>query len=352
MKKNISFILAFILLMFCVTGCSGKNEINDSLSTREFTDSLGRTVTLPEKIEKVALSGPLSQIYVFPLCPELLVGYSTAFSEESQKYIPEKYLNLPELGQLYGGKGTMNLEALLDAGPDVVIDVGAAKGNIAEDFDKLSEQTGIPFVHIDADIQNAPDAYRKLGELIGDNVKAEKLASWCENTLNTIESVMKKVDADNSRKSVVYCLGPKGLNVLADGSYHAQVLSMIACNAAKLDEPVATGDGNEIDFEQLLLWNPEIILFQHNSVYENISSDESWNKLDAVKNKEAYEIPCGPYGWISSPPAVQCYLGMLWLTNILYPEYVDYNLKSEVTEYYNLFYGYDLNDSDYKDFVE
>ena len=33
------------------------------------------------------LSGPLTQIYVFPLCPELLAGFSTAFSEDAEKYI-------------------------------------------------------------------------------------------------------------------------------------------------------------------------------------------------------------------------------------------------------------------------
>ena len=318
---------------------------------REFTDSLGRTVALPKKVERIALSGPLTQIYAFPLCPELLVGFSKAFSADAEKYIPEEYISLPELGQLYGGKGTMNLEALLAAAPDVVIDIGGAKSGMAEDFDGLSEQTGIPFVHIDASISTAPEAYRQLGRLLGDSGKAEQLAAWCEKTLADITGIMEKVDADGARKSVVYCLGPKGLNVLANGSFHAEIVSMVAENAAVLDNVVSNGDGNEIDMEQLIMWDPDVILFQHNSIYDEVENSDIWKQLGAVSRGDFYKIPCGPYGWISSPPAVQCYLGMLWLTDTLYPDYVDFDLKAKVMDYYKLFYGFDMTDADYSELV-
>lgn len=350
MKKLITLLL-IVCLICSIAGCGSVKAPAVPAVSREFTDSLGRTVTLPEKIEKLALSGPLTQIYVFPLCPELLAGFSTAFSEDAEKYIPAEFIELPELGQLYGGKGTMNLEALLAAAPDVVVDVGEAKDGMAEDLDKLSEQTGIPFVHVNATIAASPEAYRKLGELIGDSSKAEKLAAWCEKTLAAVNTCMEKVDADKARKNVVYCLGPKGLNVLADGSFHAQIVSLCANNAAKLESPVPHGDGNEIDMEQLILWDPDVILFQHNSVYGEVGGNETWGQLRAVKDGQYYEIPCGPYGWISSPPAVQCYLGMLWLTDTLYPDYTDYDLKAEVTDYYKLFYGYELSDADYAELV-
>ena len=350
MKKLITLLL-IVCLICSIAGCGSVKAPAVPAVSREFTDSLGRTVTLPEKIGKLAMSGPLTQIYVFPLCPELLAGFSTAFSEDAEKYIPAEFIELPELGQLYGGKGTMNLEALLAAAPDVVVDVGEAKDGMAEDLDKLSEQTGIPFVHVNATIAASPEAYRMLGELIGDSSKAEQLAAWCEKTLAAVNACMEKVDADKARKNVVYCLGPKGLNVLADGSFHAQIVSLCANNAAKLESPVPHGDGNEIDMEQLILWDPDVILFQHNSVYGEVGGNETWGQLRAVKDGQYYEIPCGPYGWISSPPAVQCYLGMLWLTDTLYPDYTDYDLKAEVTDYYKLFYGYELSDADYAELV-
>ena len=362
---KITKVIFLAMLFTCILAFNGCGSVENhdaetantesqdtTVSEREFTDSLGRTVMLPEKIEKLAMSGPLTQIYVFPLCPELLAGFSTAFSEDAEKYIPQEYLDLPELGQLYGGKGTMNLEALLDAAPDVVVDVGEAKDGMAEDLNQLSEQTGIPFVHIDATISTAAEAYRMMGELIGNDEKAEQLASWCEQTISSINAIMEKVDADEARKNVVYCLGPKGLNVLADGSFHAQIVSLCANNAAVLESPVPHGDGNEIDMEQLVLWNPDVILFQHNSIYDDVAGNETWEQLRAVNSGEYYEIPCGPYGWISSPPAVQCYLGMLWLTDTLYPEYTDFDLKTKLTEYYSLFYNYEFSDADYAELVK
>ena len=58
---------------------------------REFTDSVGRTVELPYEITKVAVSGPLTQIVLFALCPDKLVGVSGAWSKDAEKYIAAEY---------------------------------------------------------------------------------------------------------------------------------------------------------------------------------------------------------------------------------------------------------------------
>ncbi|MEA5135203.1 MAG: ABC transporter substrate-binding protein [Candidatus Fimivivens sp.] len=313
-----------------------------SPKTREFTDSCGRTVTIPMEVTKIAVTGPLTQLYVLPLCPELMVGFASDFSEDAALYIKEKYLALPKLGQLYGGKGNMDLEALLAAGPDVVIDVGEAKSSIVEDMNALTSQTGIPFVHIDATITTAGDAYRLLGKLTGKTEKASSLAFWCENTYADLTDMMAKVDVDGARKSLLYCLGDKGIHVIAEGSYHAQTINMISKNLAALSNAASSGMGNEVDLEQILLWNPEVIIFGYDSIYQTVGTDAAWQKLSAISSGNYYKIPNGPYGWVSSPPSVQCYLGMLWLGALLYPDYVDYNLQSEVTDYYKLFYDCDL----------
>lgn len=362
MKKRFTVLLCLLALICALfSGCgqsapaesaapeagAAASESGAPAETREFTDSCGRTVTLPAEIKKIAVSGPLAQVYLFPLCPELFAGFSSSFSEDAAKYIPEEYLGLPELGQLYGGKGTMDLEALLAAAPDVVIDVGEAKGSIAEDLDALTEQTGIPFVHVDATVATAPEAYLKLGELTGKTEKAQALSDWCRENYAMIEGMMAKVDADSARKDIVYCLGDKGLNVLAQGSFHGETLNMLGNNVAELAEVVSSGLGNEVDAEQLILWNPDVIIFAPDSVYDSVGTDPVWQELDAVKSGQFYKTPAGPYGWLASPPSVQRYLGMLWLGALLYPDYAEYDLQEKVTEYYGLFYGYELTDADY-----
>ena len=59
-------------------------------------------------------------------------------------------------------------------------------------------------------------------------------------------------------------------------------------------------------------------------------------------------MPDVPHNWMGSPPSVQRYLGMIWLTAELYPEFCDYDVKAEILEYYSLFYGCTLTDAQYE----
>ena len=364
-KKILVLLLALCMLVGLLSGC-GQTAAQTSEppaeespaptedaaatptpETREFTDSTGRTVTVPYEVTKVAISGPLTQVYAIPLVGDLMVGVSNYIAEDIALYLPDYISELPELGQLYGGKGEMDLEALLAADPDVVIDVGDTKDGIAEDMDSLTEQTGIPFVHIDATVETAPEAYRMLGELTGKTEKAEELATWCEETYAMMTDMMAKVDADGARKSLLYCLGDKGLNVIAKGSYHAETINLMSDNLADLPEVVSSGNGNEVDLEQIMVWNPDVIIFAPDTIYDTVSSDTAWQQLTAISSGNYYKTPYGPYGWLSSPPSVQRYLGMLWLGALLYPDYCEYDLQTEITEYYKLFYECDLTQEMY-----
>ncbi len=348
MKKWIS---SFLILTILLSGCAGAAEPPKE-QTRQFTDSTGRTVTIPDEITKIAISGPLSQVYILPLAGDMLVGVSNAFSVDAEKYLPADLLNKTEIGQLYGGKGEMDLEALLAADPDVVIDIGETKGFVKEDLTALTEQTGIPFVHIFATVQDAPEAYRALGQLLGREEKAEQLAAWCEDTYAMITAMMEKVDADGARKEMLYCLGDKGVNVLAEGSFHADTVNLMSRNLAVIEEVSHSGAGNEVDMEQILVWDPEVIVFDAASCYDTVADSAQWQSLKAVQADMYYETPFGPYGWLATPPAVQRYLGMLWLGELLYPEYAEYDLQEKVTEYYDLFYGCQLTDEMYRELVK
>ena len=349
MKKGIICLILVLALVLC--GC-GQTHGGSEPPTMEFTDSTGRSVTVPTEITKIAISGPLSQVYILPLAGDMLVGVSNAYAEDAALYLPAYIFEKTEIGQLYGGKGEMDLEALLAADPDIVIDIGEPKGSIAEDLDALTDQTGIPFVHIDATVATAPEAYRILGSLLGREEKAEELAVWCETTYANMVAMMEKVDADNARKSLLYCLGDKGVNVIAEGSFHAETVNMMGNNLAVLEDVVSSGAGNEVDLEQILLWDPDVIIFAPDSCYAEIADAAQWQSVSAVAEGNYYETPYGPYGWLSSPPSVQRYLGMLWLGELLYPEYTEYNLQDAVTEYYKLFYGCDLTEEMYRSLME
>ena len=312
-------------------------------TTVQFTDSVGRVVEVPKDITKVAISGPLAQIVLFALCPDRLVGVASKWDSTAEQYLATEYYNLPELGQLYGGKGELNLETLLASGAQVVIDVGEPKETIVADLDGLQQQTGIPFVHITATTATMADAYTKLGELLNMPTEAKTLSDYCAKVYARTLEIANSVEKAN----VVYCLGDAGLNVIAQGSYHAEVIDLLANNLAVVAEPSSKGSGNEVDLEQLLLWNPDVILFAPGSIYSTVGSDPAWQQIKAIKNGTYYEVPMGPYNWMGFPPSVQRYLGMMWMAQLLYPDTAQYDLYTAAAEYFKLFYHSDLTQAQY-----
>lgn len=341
--KKASVLLVALAMVFSLAAGGFETAFAEEAPVRLFTDSLGRTVELPAQIDKIALSGPMAQIVLFPLCPDKLVGVSDAWSSDAEQYLDPEYFNMPVIGQLYGGKGELNLETLLDSGAQVVVDVGSPKKTMAEDFDALQEQTEIPFVHITANLDNTGDAYRALGELLGMPEEAEALASFCYEIYSRTKGISESVD----KVRLLYITGDKGLNVIAKGSFHAEVMDMLSDNLAVVDAPSSLGTGNEVDMEQILIWNPDVIIVSPDSVYSSIGEDPLWQNVTAIQNGAFYETPQGPYNWLGFPPTVQRLLGMMWMAKLLYPEQADYDLQEEVTKYYNMFYHSELTPEQY-----
>ena len=355
MKKRLLSLLLLLSLILTLAACGAKSPASGAApdapaspaaETRTFTDSTGRTLELPAKLEKIAVSGPSAQIVLFALAPEKLVGISNSWDAAAQEYIAPEYYNLPLLGQLYGGKGELNLEELLKADPDAVIDVGEPKQGIVEDMDKLTEQTGIPFLHIDGYTATMGDTYRTLGDLLGLEEKAAVLADYCDEIYAFASGLEEKL-APEKKKTALYLLGDSGLNVIASGSFHAEMLNLIVENAAVLENPSSKGIGNETDMEQLMLWDPEVIFFAPDSVYDKVGNDPAWQELQAIRNGSYYRVPYGPYNWMGFPPSVQRYLGILWAAKLLYPETADYDLYTEIARYYKLFYGCELTQAQF-----
>ena len=349
MKKTqrlLALLLALVMTL-SLAACGAQKTLtedeNTAPETRVFTDSVGREVTVPAQIDQVAVSGPMAQIVLFALCPDKLVGISNAWDESAAQYLDTEYYNLPLLGQLYGGKGELNLETLLESGAQVVIDVGEAKGSIVEDLDALQEQTNIPFVHIDAALASMDETYTLLGDLLGMPDEAKALADYCRSTYDRALTIADSVEKAN----LLYVTGDAGLNVIAQGSYHAEVIDLLSNNLAVVDDPSSKGTGNEVDMEQILNWNPDVILFAPDSVYDTMAGDAAWQGVTAIQNGAYYEVPMGPYNWMGFPPSVQRILGMQWMAKVLYPDAADYDMYETTQTYFQLFYHCDLTAEQY-----
>ncbi|MDR0937219.1 MAG: ABC transporter substrate-binding protein [Oscillospiraceae bacterium] len=371
MKRTLSLIIALALTFALFAGCTAKTETPatptpspaavatpaaentpaatptenaEAATERSFTDSVGRTVTLPATITKISPSGALAQMFLIAIAPDLLVSVASEYSDSNAKYVASNLSGLPVVGQFYGSDD-LNFETIANIAPDVVIDVGEPKKTIVEDMDSITEKLAIPSVHVTADLRGTADAFRTLGKLLDREEKGEELAAYCENALKLVDDVVAQVGDNKAR--AVWALGDNGTNVMAKTSFHAEAFDLVADNVAIADEVSSKGSGNETDLEQIALWNPDVIIFSPNSAYSVAGTDPVWSELTAIKDGAYYEVPQGPYNWMGSPPSINRYIGMLWLTKILYPQYADYDLQALATEYYNLFYGYTLSADEY-----
>lgn len=311
--------------------------------TRIITDSAGREVEIPSEITKIAPSGPLAQIVLYTVSPDKLAGLAADFSDEAKQYIDEKYWGLPKFGQFYGKNASLNMEALIAEAPDVIIDIGEAKKTVKEDMDALQEQLNIPVIFVEATLPTMADAYEMLGDITGEKAQAGKLADYCRAEIGKADQNAAAI-ADADRKSVYFGLGDDGLHTNAKGSIHADVIDRIgAVNAADV-EAVSSGGGSEVSFEQVLLWNPDLIIVDSQKLYDTLTADPMWQELDAVKNGKIFKIPTAPYSFMSSPPSVNRMIGIEWLGSLVYPEIYTSDIREEVKNFYQLFYHIDVTD--------
>lgn len=352
-------------LAFGMAGCSQNGQTQgsapveqgsseaDAAKTVTFTDDAGREVELPAKIDKIVPSGHTANMVLLTIAPEKMVGLSQELTEDQQKYLGDRVAaDLPVLGAAFGAKGDLNKEAVAATGAQVLIDTGEMKDGIAEDLDALQEQLGIPCVFIESKLEDWGSAYEKLGQLLGEEERGEELAAYCQDAYDEVQSVMEQIPEDQ-RVSVLYCLGETGTNVIAQGSFQANVVDMVANNAAVVDAPMGKGTGNESSLEQISVWNPDVILFGPNSVYDQVATDPTWSSLSAIASGNYYEVPGSPYNWLNNPPTVNQVLGMQWLARLLYPQQFEDkdSIEDVVKDYYETFYGYKLSDAECQDLL-
>jgi len=358
MKKLISLILALTMIL-SLAACGAKQPDltnppaqenaqteapNEAPDTFVFTDDLGREVELPAQISRIVPTGPLAQIILYAIAPDMFVGLASKWSDGAIGIVPEEYLNLPYFGQLYNS-ANLNVEELALADPQVIIDIGQTMSSGTEDLDNLQAQTNIPSVYIASSLETMPQVFRTLGQLLNREEKAEELAQFCERVYSRTVSIMEQV-GDN-KINALYVLGEDALNVLARDSYHSELIDMLTNNVAVVDNPSSKGSGNEVTMEQIALWNPDFVLFAPDAIYDTAAETDTWKEINAIVNGNYIEVPDGPHNWMGTPPAVQRYLGLIWLTAQLYPEFCDYDVEAEIFEYYRLFYGCELTQEQY-----
>jgi len=303
------------------------------LARAAVTDATGRALPIPQKIARVFPAGPPAAILLYTLAPNVLLGWPRANRPEECAYLLPDICARPEVGRLTGRGNTANVETVLGLTPDLILDVGSTRATFVSLAERVQAQTGIPYALLDGRFDAIPETYRKLGALIHREEDAGKLARYADHTLATIDGRIANIPHEK-RPRVYYARGPRGLTTGLGGSINVETIERLARNVAA----ERRGGLANVSIEQVLVWNPEVIVTIDQEFAANVRGDPAWASVSAVKSGRVHLSPKMPFGWVDFPPSVNRLIGLWWLAKILYPDKFLDDMHKLTRDFYTMFY--------------
>src|SRR5262249_45540380 len=172
-----------------------------------------------------------------------------------------------------------------------------------------------------------------LGELTGRQVDAEKLARYAEDTIKATVGRVATI-GPSSRPRVYYARGPRGLVTGLGGSINVETIELLAQNVAGRNQ----GGLANVSIEQVLLWNPDVIITIDQDFAASVRNDPAWASVKAIRYGRVHLSPKMPFGWVDFPPSVNRLIGLRWLTKILYPDRFPEDIRAQTRDFYAMFY--------------
>ena len=298
-------------------------------------DGAGRRITIPASVGRVFPAGPPAAIKLYTLAPDLLIGWPRANTAEEREFLLPDIGSRPEVGRLTGRGNTANLEVVMHLKPDLILDSGSVRRTFVELADRVQEQTAIPYALLDGRFAVTDTSYQTLGDLVDRRQRADLLAQYCLDTVKTITGRIDSVPQDK-RPRVYYARGPRGLETGLSGSINVETIEFLGGINVASGMP---GAGlTNVSLEQVLGWNPDVIITIDRDFAAMVWSDPSWASIRAVQDRRVHLSPKIPFGWVDFPPSVNRIAGLWWLAKMLYPALFPEDLKPLTREFYSLFY--------------
>ena len=181
-------------------------------------------------------------------------------------------------------------------------------------------------------------------EHMGNKPLAQHYNNYLKASIKDVEKRMAGVPAEGRRK-ILHGTTVYGLIVDGDKTLIDEWIRLAGgVNAPGHD---ISGNKKEVSFEQILKWDPDIIITGRHGEDRKILQDPKWQVLRAVKNKKVYVNPKGVFTW--DRYSVEEALQVRWAAKFLYPErFKDFDLIAAAQRFYERFYRYRISADDVK----
>jgi iron complex transport system substrate-binding protein len=306
-------------------------------------DATGRTITVPDRVERVMAAGPNAAVPLYVLAPDKMVGWPSAPRPNEREFILPAARDLPEIGRLTGRGDTANVEVVLKAKPDVIFDFGSVSPTYASLAERVNQQTGIPYLLVDGRLDKTAASIRLLGSALGVVERAEAIARYVDETEALLNQHLKDLP-EAARKRVYLARQPNGLETGLTGSINTEIIERAGgVNVAER----ASGRGGiaNVSIEQVLAWAPDTIITWDANFFASYATDPVWASVPAVVNKRVFLAPRLPFGWIDAPPSINRTIGLRWIAGLLYPDRFPNDIHQVARNFIRLFYQVEVSDA-------
>ncbi|WP_432786681.1 Vitamin B12-binding protein [Oligella sp. MSHR50489EDL] len=298
------------------------------------------------QVQRVFAAGVPAAVILSQLAPQQLIGWPRRMAKEQLELLPQSTRDLTVVGALAGRGSTVSMEQLVAFNTDMIVDIGDVNAHYLSMAKQVNQSTGIPYVLLSGRLEQSPQQYRELGRLLAQSERAEKLALAAEAIL--AEAKALREEAAGKGLKFYMARSADGLETGLRGSIHTEVLRTVGLYHVA-DE--LEGDRlAQVSMEQLLLWQPDIILTHSEAFLSSVYEDTTWRKIPAVQKRQVYLVPTLPYGWMDSPPGVNRLLGVLWLSNLI-KKSPESEQVAKIKEFYELFYEVSLDEEQIRSFI-
>lgn len=325
---------------------------SQSGSPRVVDDELGQ-VTVPAESNRIATTAPAYTTAVLLLGgADKLVALEDNYGKN--EWIKGKYPQLANLPVVFSGN-EVNMEELLKQSPDLVVYANRYEENNLKqlqdlDIAAVSSPKGSDKEGNKIDQLRARQVY--LGEVIG-GVQLDKANKYSQEYLAIKSEIEAKTASipESERPTVVQLSGAGDSLQANNGSAIGQELITLAggvnAGAGATGESKGPSGQTKIDPEQLLSWDPELLLVDSAQIRDTITSDSTFSGLKAVKNNNIIVIPKGAMAWAYNGP--EEYLNMYFFAKAVHPElFKDIDMEAKTKAFYKEYFGFDLDEADLK----
>lgn len=357
-KKILALLLCMVLAAAMLSGCGNKTADNtdpkesnspsaevtdaetavkeETPATRTVVDMSGVEVEIPYEVNTYIDTWPAHNAVVVML--DQAEGIlATTLSPETYPWIYYVCDNMNQAVTTTFGDD-INLEEVVALKPDVIF---GSSESLRETFANV----GIPYINCmfttyDTMIQSI----QLTAEVLGEDAQAVANAyvEYLETKITQVSERVSALDASQIKTvahgNAVYSLGIDGANTIID----EWITTAGGINAAAED---VTGNLQTVSLEQILAWDPDVIITGTAEDVDSILNDSDWASITAVKNGEVYCNPEGIFLW--DRYGVEEALQFQWCAQLLYPElFEDFDIRQEVKDFYTNFLNYELSDDE------